>query len=252
MLYENMRGEGTGQEGFFLIFRPKNFIFGIYMYFGSNKKNAKKKFRPFLAAILEKTSNQRTNMRADLVRSPYVLSLSFSKRRLTTKLRPRLFSFFWYIKKWKFYWWKKFWSIFLEKKNGQTQKIFIFHFIKKMKKSRGRNLVLSLRFEKLSERTQIERSRSARARARLPVISQKSILSNSPLKVWFWLNLWRNALSKKRVIRKPSKVPNTYFFLHIVLLLYFYEVLICEKYTFWKKIFKKVKFDEDYWEVQQM
>ena len=46
-----------------------------------------------------------------------------------------------------------------------TQKILIFHFIKKMKKSRGRNLVLSLRFEKLSERTQIERSTSARARA---------------------------------------------------------------------------------------
>ena len=35
--------EGTGQEGFFLIFRPINFIFGIYMYFGSNKKKMPKK-----------------------------------------------------------------------------------------------------------------------------------------------------------------------------------------------------------------
>ena len=34
-----------------------------------------------------------------------------------------------------------------------------------MKKSRGRNLVMSLRFEKLTDRTQIERTRSARARA---------------------------------------------------------------------------------------
>ena len=45
-----------------------------------------------------------------------------------------------------------------------AQKIFIFHFIKKMKKTRGRNLVVSLRFEKLTNRTQIERTRSARAR----------------------------------------------------------------------------------------
>ena len=34
-----------------------------------------------------------------------------------------------------------------------------------MKKTRGRNLVVSLRFEKLTDRTQIERTRSARARA---------------------------------------------------------------------------------------
>ena len=65
-----------------------------------------------------------------------------------------------------------------------------------------------------------------RARAR------NCISSNSCLKFRFSLNLWRNALSKKRVIRKPSKIHNTYFFLHVVLLLYFKDVLSTQKYCF--------------------
>jgi len=95
-----------------------------------------------------------------------------------------------------------------------------------MKKTSGGILVLNQSSEKLSDRTIGDEVIITRARA------LNCISSNSCLKFRFSLNLWRNALSKKRVIRKPSKIHNTYFFLHVVLLLYFKDVLSTQKYCF--------------------
>ena len=103
---------------------------------------------------------------------------------------------------------------------------FFCQFFKKMKKMSGGILVLNQSSEKLSDRTIGDEVIIVRARAR------NCISSNSCLKFRFSLNLWRNALSKKRVIRKPSKIHNTYFFLHVVLLLYFQDVLSTQKYCF--------------------
>ena len=97
-----------------------------------------------------------------------------------------------------------------------------------MKKTSGGILVLNQSSEKLSDRTIGDEVIITRARAR----ALNCISSNSCLKFRFSLNLWRNALSKKRVIRKPSKIHNTYFFLHVVLLLYFKDVLSTQKYCF--------------------
>ena len=94
-----------------------------------------------------------------------------------------------------------------------------------MKKRSGGILVLNQSSEKLSDRTIGDEVIIVRA-------ARNCISSNSCLKFRFSLNLWRNALSKKRVIRKPSKIHNTYFFLHVVLLLYFKDVLSTQKYCF--------------------
>ena len=65
---------------------------------------------------------------------------------------------------------KKFGKIFdqnfFSKNFFDRRKNFIFHFIKKMKKTAGHNLVVNLCFEKLSNRMKIERMRPERARAR--------------------------------------------------------------------------------------
>ena len=133
-------------------------------------------------------------------------------------------------------WQKHFYGVRCKKiveKNGQKfwyfladRKIFIFHFFSKNKKTSGGILVLNQSSEKLSDRTIGDEVMITRARAR------NCISSNSCLKFRFSLNLWRNALSKKRVIRKPSKIHNTYFFLHVVLLLYFKDALSTQKYCF--------------------
>ena len=58
---------------------------------------------------------------------------------------------------------------FFGKKNCQNffgrPKNFYFSLYQKNEKTRGRNLVVSVCFEKLTDRTQMERTRSARARA---------------------------------------------------------------------------------------
>ena len=55
-------------------------------------------------------------------------------------------------------------QIFFSKKFFDRRKNFIFHFIKKMKKTAGHNLVVNLCFKKLSNRMKIERMRPERAR----------------------------------------------------------------------------------------
>ena len=117
-------------------------------------KKCKKKCRPFLAAILKKkASDQHINVCAcaDFARSNYVRLLSFSNRRLTTKLRPRHFNFFYILKNGIFIDGKNFGNLLCKKKFQfffDRPKNFHVHFIKKMKKCSRRNLIVnvSIRF----------------------------------------------------------------------------------------------------------